>query len=116
MEPRTTTYRLRSLGRVERDDPGITDAEAINTSIAGVFIAILISGLTMAEAGQTLTDFFGQPGTDFAEAIGASRVPEASTTEPDWITESGSSDPPSEASTTEPDWITEPGSPDPTTQ
>jgi hypothetical protein len=52
-------------------EPLITDEEAIAASIAGVFIALIISGLTLAEAGLRLTDLFGESGRELADSFGA---------------------------------------------
>ncbi len=52
-------------------EPLISDEEAIAASIAGVFIALIISGLTLAEAGLRLTDLFGESGREVADSLGA---------------------------------------------
>ncbi|MCP4962245.1 MAG: hypothetical protein GY925_23625 [Actinomycetia bacterium] len=60
-----------SQGEADSDDETISDEEAIAASITGAFIALIIAGLTLAEAGQVLTEVFGVAGRDFAEGMGA---------------------------------------------
>ncbi len=48
------------------DDEVITDEEAIGASIAAAFTALIMSGLTLTEAGQALTDMFGSAGQRYA--------------------------------------------------
>ncbi|MCP3938637.1 MAG: hypothetical protein GY708_25085, partial [Actinomycetia bacterium] len=71
----------------ESDDGFITDEEALAASIAAALIILIMSGLTLAEAGVALTEMFGEAGARVAATLGSldEELAGKPRAEPEWL-------------------------------